>query len=111
MYKIRIDCTSKDNLCFDNKKIKKESYNNIHSRLQPSNINYIYEIYILYKNYKSFTYKSLEFNCTEINENEFIEFIKKMKNIGFCCLNHKTTIQFIECLNYYAFKTYLPSNL
>ncbi len=41
MYKIRIDCTSKDNLCFDNKKIKKECYNNIHSRLQPSNINYI----------------------------------------------------------------------
>ncbi len=39
----------------------------------------------------------MEFNCTEINENEFIEFIKKMKNIGFCCLNHKTTIQFIEC--------------
>jgi len=97
MYKIRIDCTKKNDLCFNNKKIKKESYESIHNKLQPYNISYIDEIYILYKNYKSFTYKSLEFKCAEINEDQFIDLIKKMKNSGFSCLNDKITIQFIEC--------------
>ena len=49
MYKIRLGCTSKDNLCFNGKKITKKLYTQILNKLQPENIDYIETISILYK--------------------------------------------------------------
>lgn len=98
MYKIRIMCTDLNELAFNGKKINQKSYNNIHNKLQPDNIDYIDTIIILYIKYYSelFTNKSLEFLCNkEISEYQFKEFIQKMKEIGFSS-NKKGSIQFID---------------
>jgi len=99
MYKIRIMCTHPNELSFDGKKIKKKSYNNIHNKLQPDNIDYIDAIIILYITYypEFFTNKSLEFLCNkEISEYQFKEFIQKMKEIGFSSNKKGSIIQFIH---------------
>ena len=86
MYKIRINCTSGTELLFNNAKINKKTYNNIQTKLQPDNINYINSIFILHKKIDSynFTMKSLEFLCKEeITKLQFQDFILKMKKIGF----------------------------
>ena len=106
MYKIRIRCTDPKELAFNGKKITKKSYNNIHNRLQPNNIDYIDAIIILYitsysirypRRYPEFfTDKSLEFLCnTKITEDQFKVFILKMKEIGFAS-DQKCSIQFID---------------
>ena len=98
MYKIRIMCTDPNELAFNGKKIKQKSYNNIHNKLQPDNIDYIDAIIILYITYypEFFTNKSLEFLCNkEISEYQFKEFIQKMKEIGFSS-KKKSSIQFID---------------
>ena len=85
-YKIKIACTTKYDLCYNNKKISNKNYNRPNFEELINNIDYIEIALILYKNifYKKFTTKSLEFMCKrEISELEFKEFIVSMKKIGF----------------------------
>ena len=97
MYKIRISCTNENELSFNYNKINRETYNEINIKLSPYNINYINAIIILYKtNSNNFTTKTLEFKCIEkINENQFIKFIQKMKDIGFYS-EKSCPIQFVD---------------
>lgn len=95
-YKIKIECTSEDKLCYNNKKISNKNYNKINFEELMNNIDYIETALILYKNFKNFTTKSLEFMCKrEISELEFKEFIVSMKKIGFESKN-KNTIKLIK---------------
>ena len=97
-YKIKIECTSEDKLCYNNKKISNKNYNKLNFEELMNNIDYIETALILYKNifYKKFTTKSLEFMCKrEISELEFKEFIVSMKKIGFESKN-KNTIKLIK---------------
>ena len=104
MYKIRINCTSLDQLAFNNNPINKKSYKEIHDKLQPNNIDYIDSVIILHKktnkktkkNNKIFTLKTLEFLCNkEISEYQFEELIQKMIEIGFYSKANRA-IQFID---------------
>lgn len=95
-YKIKIECTSEDKLCYNNKKISNKNYNKLNFEELMNNIDYIETALILYKNFKNFTTKSLEFMCKrEISELEFKEFIVSMKKIGFESKN-KNTIKLIK---------------
>ena len=49
LYKIKINCTDKNNLSFNNKKINENIYNEIKNKLNPNNDNFIDKIIILYK--------------------------------------------------------------
>ena len=96
MYKIKIACTSEDDLCYNNKKISKKNYNKINFEDLMNKTDYIETALILYKNFENFTTKSLEFMCKrEISELEFKEFIVSMKKIGFESKN-KNTIKLIK---------------
>ena len=104
-YKIKIGCTSKDDLSFDNKSITKYNFNKIHSLLQPNTIDYLDSIIILHKiiirrDNNIFTTKTLEFCVNrELNNLEFLEFIDKLKNCGFKSTEKrkgKTVIQLIH---------------
>jgi hypothetical protein len=103
-YKIKINCTSYNDLNYNNKKITK---NNCEVKLLKEYNNYINNIYILYKRKKNedennFTTKTLEFRCNkELNKIEFETFIKYMKDIGFNSKNKKNKnknnkIEFID---------------
>ena len=95
-YKIKIACTSEDELCYNNKKISKKNYNKINFEDLMNKTDYIETALILYKNFENFTTKSLEFMCKrEISELEFKEFIVSMKKIGFESKN-KNTIKLIK---------------
>lgn len=97
-YKIKIECTSEDKLCYNNKKISNKNYNKLNFEELMNKTDYIETALILYKNifYKKFTTKSLEFMCKrEISELEFKEFIVSMKKIGFESKN-KNTIKLIK---------------
>lgn len=81
-YKIKILCISEDKLCYNNKKISNKNYNKLNFEELMNNIDYIETALILYKNFKNFTTKSLEFMCKrEISELEFKEFIVSMKKL------------------------------
>ena len=101
-YKIKIGCTSKDDLSFDNKSITKYNFNKIHSLLQPNTIDYLDSIIILHKIIirRDVTTKTLEFLCNrELNNVEFLDFIDKLKNCGFKSTEKrkgKTVIQLIH---------------
>ena len=99
-YKIKISCTSKDDLCYNNKKMSIKNYNKQNLEKLINNTYYIEKTLILYKKLKNIdiTTKSLEFICkcdNEISDNEFQTFIKNMINIGFSS-NNKTTIHLIK---------------
>lgn len=82
-YKIKISCTSKEELCYNNEKISKENYNKIGLDQLVNNYDYIKESYLLFKRIDIIT-KTLEFSCNnEISENDFELFIKNMHDIGF----------------------------
>ena len=49
MFKIKINCTNKEDLSFDNKPIKPQIYKEIIQKLQPLNLEYIEYIQILKK--------------------------------------------------------------
>jgi len=88
-YKIKISCTTKDELCYNNKKISNKNYNRPNFEELINNTDYIETALILYKKVKKFTTKSLEFMCKrEILEDEFKTFIKDMKDIGFKSNNY-----------------------
>jgi hypothetical protein len=99
-YKIKISCTTKDELCYNNKKISNKNYNRPNFEELINNTDYIETALILYKHkhFKKFTTKSLEFMCkrdNEISESDFKKFIKSMKNIGFKS-NNDNTIKLIK---------------
>ena len=95
--KIRIICTSEKELTFNKKKITKNTYKEIHTFLQPEKIEYIKSIAILHKSLPKLTVKSLEFFVKEIiDETQFLEFIAKMKNVGFETETKKSTIQLVD---------------
>jgi len=117
-YKIKISCTSFQELCYNGKKISIKNYNQ--SNLEPLIINtdYINNALILYKIIKkrchSITTKTLEFICNkEISDIEFKCFIQNMKDIGFNS-KYDTNIQFIKLDNIhvpmliYRFTTMTP---
>ena len=101
-YKIKIGCTSKDDLSFDNKSITKYTSNKIYSSLQPNTIDYLDSIIILHKKIHSrdVTTKTLEFCVNrELNNVELLDFIDKLKNCGFKSTEKKrgkTVIQLIH---------------
>lgn len=89
-YKIRINCSSKKYLSFNNKKINNKIYDDIIIALNPETIDYIYKIVISYEDYYSpentieFTNKYLDiiFN-RNIKNDEYKSFINNLINIGF----------------------------
>jgi len=84
MSKIKIGCTDKDELSFGGKKIKKNAYATIISKL--TNNDYIDIIQIVYKKHKKndFTTKTIEFFINrQLDEIEYILFIAKLKDAGF----------------------------
>ena len=98
-YKIKISCTSKDDLSYNNKKI----YNKLNLVQLINDTDYIEKILILYKkhNNKPIITKSLEFLCkcdNEISDIDFQTFIEKMINIGFSS-NNNTPIHLIKINN------------
>ena len=98
-YKIKINCTHPDNLRIDDRVISKNRrlYNYIRSKMQLENIDYITKMLIVYKiDSNGIESKSIEFIINrEIDENEFILFIVKMKDVGFFSLNNRD-IKFID---------------
>lgn len=98
-YKIKINCTHPDNLRIDDRVISKNKrlYNYIRSKMQLENIDYITKMLIVYKtDSNGLESKSIEFIINrEIDENEFILFIVKMKDAGFFSLNNRD-IKFID---------------
>ena len=98
-YKIKINCTYPDNLRIDDRVISKNRrlYNYIRSKMQLENIDYITKMLIVYKtDSNGLESKSIEFIINrEIDENEFILFIVKMKDAGFFSLNNRD-IKFID---------------
>ena len=92
-YKIKISCTSKNELCHNNKKISIKNYNKLNLEQLINNNDYIEKILILYKKLyeQNIITKSLEFLCKcdyEITDINFETFIKNMINIGFCSNNN-----------------------
>jgi hypothetical protein len=96
-YRIKMYCTGKDELMFNNKKIDKRAGNDIIMSLLPDDN--IKEIFILHKNKtvckNRFYIKSIEFACDSLTEQEFISFIEKMQQAGFYSL-WDSNIRFID---------------
>ena len=89
-YVIKISCTSKGELCYNNKKISIKNYNKLNFDKLLDTIEYIKKVLILYKKYRDksnqiFTTKSLEFICKCNNEStiDLKTFIKAMQTLGF----------------------------
>jgi hypothetical protein len=82
-YKIKIECTSKDELCYNNEEISININDNLNLKELIDNTNYINGF-----EYIDLKTKSLEFNCnSKILDIDFKfilkNFIKDMQNIGF----------------------------
>jgi hypothetical protein len=100
-YKIKMYCTQKEQLLFNNKPITQKSGHDIIHALTPNDN--IKEIFILYKdinflkkNNKKYCIKSIEIELYDfLLEQDFILFIAKMKQAGFYSFND-TKIQYIN---------------
>jgi hypothetical protein len=110
MFKIQIRCDT-DDLKFNGNIIDKRQYNYIRSRLQLKNIDYIDKMLILYKtDSEEIETVTIEFLTNrEINENEFILFIVKMKDAGFVSLD-ETDIKFIDTTDITFYRTIYKRN-
>ena len=100
-YKIKISCTSINDLCHNNKKLSTKNYGKLNLEKLINNTDYIEKTLILYKKFGASTTKSLEFLCKsdrQISDVEFLTFIKNMINIGFSS-NNNTTIHLIKINN------------
>ena len=105
-YKCKCNCTSIEQLAFKGRKINnKIAYDAIVSDLQPDNITFIQQIQIVTKKITvrrmgiemPFTLKTIEFLLNrELNELEFVEFIHKLKSVGFSSSIENNPIQFIN---------------
>ena len=105
-YKCKCKCTSIEQLAFKGRKINnKIAYDAIVSDLQPDNIAFIQQIQIVTKEIRvrrmgremPFTLKTIEFLLNrELNELEFVEFIHKLKDVGFSSSIENNPIQFIN---------------
>jgi hypothetical protein len=105
-YKCKCKCTSIEQLAFKGCKINnKISYDAIVSDLQPDNIEFIQQIQIVTKKIRElrkgrempFTLKTIEFLLNrELDELEFVEFIHKLKDVGFSSSIENSPIQFIN---------------
>jgi len=106
-YKIKISCTKKEDLCYNNEKLTRTNYNKQNLENLINNTDYIEKSLFLYKTIKIESNKiptttlettSLEFICkcdNEISDIDFETFIKDMKNIGFRS-NPENTIHLIK---------------
>lgn len=101
-YKIKISCTKKEDLCYNNEKLTITNYNKQNLENLINNTDYIEKSLFLYKTIKIkskyIRTTSLEFICkcdNEISDIDFETFIKDMKNIGFSS-NTKNTIHLIK---------------
>jgi hypothetical protein len=105
-YKCKCNCTSIEQLNFKGLDIcKKRIQNEIIRDLQPDNIEYIQKIQIVTKEIRvirrgiemPFTLKTIEFLLNrELDELEFLEFIHKLKDVGFNSSIENSPIQFIN---------------
>ena len=105
-YKCKCKCTSIEQLAFKGRKINnKIAYDAIVSDLQPDNIEFIQQIQIVTKEIRElrrgrkspFTLKTIEFLLNrELDELEFVEFIHKLKDVGFSSSIENSPIQFIN---------------
>jgi hypothetical protein len=97
--KIRISCTTQDELQINNKKINMKNYSNyVNNKFD----DYIIKIFLLQKfkflnNKTSYIKKSLEFICSrDISEEEFQLFIANLKKLGFATKKENHQIQYIN---------------
>jgi len=98
-YKIRIGCTTNNQLCCNNKRIDKKEYIKNNVKYIANKFDYVVSSHILYKTGNRITFKTLEFVCnTELNDNEFLVFINAMHNIGFNS-NTNCNIEFFDIYN------------
>jgi hypothetical protein len=105
-YKIKIFCTSIDELSFNGSRINRSIYDIIIHSLYPKEDDFIDKIMILYKNskrhdIKNFVVKSLEIICnTKLTEKQFIEYIEKMHDCGFRSCKNDVVVEFIDIEDY-----------
>lgn len=93
-FKIATYCTSIDQLNLNGKPIKKSSDMN---PLKLKTIDYLKIAELQYKRKLGFTLKSLQFKFNrELSEDEFVSFIKKMKESGYKTNRKEHQIVFIE---------------
>ena len=93
-FKIATYCTSIDELNLNGKPIKKSSDMN---PLNLKTIDYLKIAELQYKRKLGFTLKSLQFKFNrELSEDEFVSFIKKMKESGYKTNRKEHQIVFIE---------------
>jgi hypothetical protein len=105
-YKCKCNCTSIEQLNYKGRDIcNKRIHNEIINDLQPDNIEYIQKIQIVTKKItvrrmgieRPFTLKTIEFLLDrELDELEFLEFIHKLKSVGFNSSIENSPIQFIN---------------
>ncbi len=99
--KIKIGCTTQEELQINNKKINLKNYNSLGDN-KPDKFDYISKIYILQKykflnNKTTYIRKTLEFICNrDITEEEFVLFIETLKKIGFTSKKDNLKIQYID---------------
>jgi len=102
-YKIKIACTSKDQLCCNNEKISKKNSKKLNLEKLINSNDFAVNALILHKKLKkTTTTKTLEFNCkrdNEISNIDFETFIKDMKNCGYSSKISKTIIRLIKINN------------
>ena len=107
-FKSRIDCTNKKDLNFKGKSINDNIFKckQLIGCLQSENTTFIERIQIVSKTKKDgkkkhpYKFKSLEFLISrKIEEAEFVELIRKMKECGFSSTEKKISIQFIDIKN------------
>ena len=112
MYKIRINCTSGDDLRFEQRKIRPILYPDMVAALEPYAMDFLLSIHIEHKKTGPFVKKILDIVCSErIEEEQFVEWIRFMKERGF--VSKKNTIQMVDDSNtillHYDFNTEQPS--
>jgi hypothetical protein len=117
-FKARIECTSVEQLNFNGYAV---DTHNIIELLQPENIDYVERIQIVCRKRIdiNYTLKSLEFFISkELEEQEFADLIRRMKDCGFRSDSRNSRIQFLDIrttpmklLYDYNFRTEKPNSL
>jgi hypothetical protein len=98
--KIKIYCTTQEELQINNKKINLKNYNKLNEK--PDKFEFVSKIFLLQKykfinNKTTYIRKSLEFICNrDITEEEFIMFIENLKKIGFTTKKDELKIRYID---------------